>query len=129
MWLLEHSLKLGLSTFHTGFILELQRTATGDSVQEALIQQVLNLASQHDLPVVATHPIQFLTPDDFMAHEARTCIAEGYMLADSRRPKNFTQEQYFKTQAQICELFADIPEALANSVEIAKRCNLTITLG
>ncbi len=115
--------------FPNRFYLELQRTVNGDPAQEALIQQVLNLASQHDLPVVATHPIQFLTPDDFMAHEARTCIAEGYMLADSRRPKNFTQEQYFKTQAQMCKLFADIPEALANSIEIAKRCNLTITLG
>jgi DNA polymerase-3 subunit alpha len=115
--------------FPNRFYLELQRAASGDSTQEALINQVLNLASLNDLPVVATHPIQFITPDDFMAHEARTCIAEGYMLADSRRPKNFTREQYFKTQAQMCELFADIPEALANTVEIAKRCNLTITLG
>ncbi|HSI25142.1 MAG TPA: DNA polymerase III subunit alpha, partial [Methylotenera sp.] len=121
--------KLWSERFPNRFYLELQRTANGDPIQEALIQQVLGLASQYDLPVVATHPIQFLTPDDFMAHEARTCIAEGYMLADSRRPKNFTQEQYFKTQAQMCELFADIPEALVNSVEIAKRCNLTITLG
>jgi DNA polymerase-3 subunit alpha len=115
--------------FPNRFYLELQRTAANDATQEALISKVLSLASQHDLPVVATHPIQFITPDDFMAHEARTCIAEGYMLADSRRPKNFTQEQYFKTQAQMSELFADIPEALANTVEIAKRCNLTITLG
>ncbi len=115
--------------FPNRFYLELQRTATGDATQEALINQVLSLASQHDLPVVATHPIQFITSDDFMAHEARTCIAEGYMLADSRRPKNFTQDQYFKTQAQMCALFVDIPEALANTVEIAKRCNLTITLG
>jgi DNA polymerase III subunit alpha len=70
-----------------------------------------------------------MTPDDFMAHEARTCIAEGYMLADSRRPKLFTESQYFKTQAEMQALFADIPEALTNSVEIAKRCNLTLTLG
>jgi DNA polymerase III subunit alpha len=115
--------------FPNCFYLEIQRTGTDNSAQEALIHQTLNLASQHDLPVVATHPIQFTTPDDFMAHEARTCIAEGYMLADSRRPKNFSAEQYFKTQVQMCELFADIPEALANSIEIAKRCNLTITLG
>jgi DNA polymerase-3 subunit alpha len=115
--------------FPNRFYLEIQRTAAKDSAQEALVNKALSLASQHELPVVATHPIQFITPDDFMAHEARTCIAEGYMLADSRRPKNFTQEQYFKTQAQMCELFADIPEALANTVEIAKRCNLTITLG
>ena len=115
--------------FPNRFYLELQRTAPDDAAQEALINQVLHIASQHDLPVVATHPIQFTTPDDFMAHEARTCISEGYMLADSRRPKNFTPEQYFKSQAQMGELFADMPEALANTLEIAKRCNLTITLG
>ncbi|MES2012547.1 MAG: DNA polymerase III subunit alpha, partial [Pseudomonadota bacterium] len=81
------------------------------------------------LPVVATHPIQFILQDDFRAHEARTCIAEGYVLADTRRPKNFTTEQYFKTQAEMAALFADMPEALANTVEIAKRCNLMLTLG
>jgi len=115
--------------FPNRFYIELQRTATNNSAQEALINSALNLASQCDLPVVATHPIQFTTPDDFKAHEARTCISEGYMLADSRRPRNFTAEQYFKSQQEMCELFADIPEALASSVEIAKRCNLTITLG
>ncbi len=117
--------------FPQRFYIELQRTAEpkGSPTQEALINNALELSSQCDLPVVATHPIQFISPDDYKAHEARTCIAEGYMLADKRRPKNFTDQQYFKSQAQMCELFADIPEALANSVEIAKRCNLTITLG
>ncbi len=117
------------SMFPNRFYIELQRTATDNATQEALINNALNLASQYDLPVVATHPIQFILPDDYKAHEARTCIAEGYMLADKRRPKNFTDQQYFKSQAQMCELFADIPEALANTIEIAKRCNLTITLG
>ena len=97
--------------------------------QEHYIQSALILASELGLPVVATHPIQFTTPDDFKAHEARTCIAEGYVLADSRRPKNFSDEQYFKSQTQMQVLFADIPEALANSVEIAKRCNLELKLG
>ena len=78
---------------------------------------------------MATHPIQFLDRDDFKAHEARVCIAEGNMLGDPRRPRPFTEEQYFKSQAAMAELFADIPEALENSVEIAKRCNLTIELG
>lgn len=117
------------ASFPNRFYLELQRTKPDDATQQSLINNAVNLASQLDLPVVATHPIQFITPDDFKAHEARTCISEGYMLADSRRPKNFTPEQYFKTQAQLCELFADIPEALINTVEIAKRCNLSITLG
>ncbi len=115
--------------FPDRFYLDLQRTAHDNPQQETLINHVLNLASQHDIPVVATHPIQFISPDDFKAHEARTCIAEGYMLADKRRPKHFTEQQYFKTQAEMCALFADIPEAIQNTVEIAKRCNLTITLG
>lgn len=117
--------------FPDRYYLEVQRVATGQqkALEEQYIQQVRALAAQLDLPVVATHPIQFMTPDDFRAHEARTCIAEGYVLADTRRPKNFTGEQYFKTQAQITELFADMPEALENTIEIAKRCNLNLTLG
>ena len=97
--------------------------------QESIIYQALDLASTLGLPVLATHPIQFIAADDFMAHEARTCISEGYMLADSRRPRQFTAEQYFKTQSQMVELFADIPQALTNTVELAKRCNLTVELG
>ncbi|HAF00158.1 MAG TPA: DNA polymerase III subunit alpha [Methylophilaceae bacterium] len=119
------------SLFPNRFYLEVQRVyAPAENVaQEALIHQTLQLANALDLPVVATHPIQFILPDDFMAHEARTCIAEGYMLADSRRPKHFTPSQYFKSQVEMQALFADMPEALANTVEIAKRCNLTLTLG
>lgn len=117
--------------FPNRFYLELQRVADVSQVarQEQLIKQILAIATALDLPVVATQPIQFIEQADFNAHEARTCIAEGYMLADRRRPKKFSNEQYFKTQAQMCALFADIPEALANSVQIAKRCNLTLTLG
>ena len=87
------------------------------------------LAAKLELPLVATHPVQFLDRDDFKAHEARVCIAEGYILADPRRPRTFTEEQYFKTQAEMAELFADLPEALANSVEIARRCSLSVELG
>lgn len=117
--------------FPNRFYLEVQRVtdAKDNPAQEYLIQQIVALAGANDLPVVATHPIQFTTPDDYKAHEARTCIAEGYMLADKRRPKNFTEQQYFKSQAEMASLFADMPEALANTVEIAKRCNLVIELG
>ena len=107
--------------------LELQRT--GDARDTACTQLALALAVRLGLPVVATHPIQFLAPGDFRAHEARVCIAEGYTLADPRRPRRYTPEQYFKSQAQMAELFADVPVALANSVEIAKRCNLELELG
>ncbi|WP_374350639.1 DNA polymerase III subunit alpha, partial [Chitinimonas sp.] len=113
--------------FPDAYYLELQRT--GDPKWEIAVQGALDLASELDLPVVATHPIQFLDRDDFKAHEARTCIAEGYVLADKRRPKLYTEEQYFKSPDEMAALFHDVPEALSNSVEIARRCNLTITLG
>ncbi|HIE90596.1 MAG TPA: PHP domain-containing protein, partial [Methylophilaceae bacterium] len=94
--------------FPNRFYLEVQRAAdaVNTAKQETHVQQVLSIASNLNLPVVATHPIQFITQDDFQAHEARTCIADGYMLADRRRPKKFSDEQYFKTQAQMAELFA-----------------------
>ena len=113
--------------FPDAFYLEVQRA--GHPQQDMLVAATADLAADLDLPLVATHPIQFLDPDDFKAHEARVCIAEGYILADRRRPKNFTEQQHFKTQAEMAELFADLPEALENSVEIARRCNLTLTLG
>ncbi len=118
--------------FPQRYYLELQRLPQapgGGAALEHCVQQSLELASELRLPVVATHPVQFLRPDDFRAHEARVCIAEGYMLADQRRPKRFSPEQYFKTQAEMAQLYADVPQALANSAEIAKRCNLTIELG
>ncbi len=109
------------------YYLELQRF--GQPHAERLIDGLLDLGATLALPAVATHPIQFVAPDDFKAHEARVCIAEGMMLGDPRRPRPFTAEQYFKSPDEMAELFADLPEALANSVEIAKRCNLTLELG
>ena len=107
--------------------LELQRYGLPET--EQLIDGLLDIGAEFELPAVATHPVQFLDPDDFKAHEARVCIAEGYLLADQRRPKNFTAEQYFKSPQEMAELFADLPEALSNSVVIAQRCNLELELG
>jgi DNA polymerase-3 subunit alpha len=109
------------------YYLELQRY--GQPHTERLIDGLLDIGAALHLPAVATHPIQFVAPDDFKAHEARVCIAEGMMLGDPRRPRPFSAEQYFKSPDEMAELFADLPEALANSVEIAKRCNLTLELG
>jgi DNA polymerase-3 subunit alpha len=109
------------------YYIELQRA--GMPHGEALLARSVALAGRLGLPVVATHPVQFLERDDFKAHEARVCIAQGYVLADQRRPKLYTQEQYFKSQAEMAQLFADIPQALENSIEIARRCNLEIQLG
>ncbi|WP_323072703.1 DNA polymerase III subunit alpha [Mycetohabitans endofungorum] len=113
--------------FPNAFYIELQRMRQPGV--EAYVQQAVELAAQLRLPVVATHPVQFMTPEDFTAHEARVCISEGDILANPRRAKRFSTDQYFFTQQQMCELFADIPSALANTVEIAKRCNLTLELG
>lgn len=116
--------------FPKRYYLELQRLPHMASLQvENCVQQSLHLASELSLPVVATHPVQFVLADDFRAHEARVCIAEGHVLSDQRRPKRFSPDQYFKTQHEMAQLFADVPQALANTVEIAKRCNLTIQLG
>ena len=109
------------------YYLELQRA--GRAGDEAACRAALALALELDLPVVATHPIQFLAPGDFTAHEARVCIAEGYTLSDPRRPRRYTAQQYFKSRAEMAALFADLPVALANAVEIARRCNLELVLG
>ena len=115
--------------FPHAFYLEVQRPyPSGQTAQEALVAATVQLAATTGLPLVATHPIQFLDRDDFLAHEARVCIAEGYMLGDTRRPRLYSEEQYFKSPDEMIELFGDLPEALENSVEIAKRCNLEIGL-
>ena len=109
------------------YYLELQRA--GAPQTESLVGRTLALAAKTGLPVVATHPVQFLETEDFKAHEARVCISQGYVLGDQRRPRAFTPEQYFKSQDGMVELFSDIPQALENAVQIARRCNLVIELG
>jgi DNA polymerase III subunit alpha len=116
-----------ISRFPQRYVLEVQRAGHGDD--EALVQATVALADQVGAPIVATHPVQFLTPDDFRAHEARVCIAEGHTLSDTRRPRRFSSEQYFLTQGEMAQKFADLPQALTNAVAIAQRCNLTIPLG
>src|SRR5574343_1301188 len=113
--------------FPRRFYLELQRS--GVAPFEALVRATVPLAAELGLPVVATHPVQFLTAEDFGTHEARVCIAEGETLANPKRVRRFTADQYLKTQAEMEALFADIPSAIANTVKIAERCSLTLVLG
>ncbi|MDP2257746.1 MAG: PHP domain-containing protein, partial [Polaromonas sp.] len=113
--------------FSQRFYLELQRAQRPDD--ERHVAAAVQLAARLGLPVVATHPVQFLTYEDYEAHEARVCISEGEILGNARRVRKFTREQYFKSSAQMAELFADLPSALANTLEIAKRCNLKLELG
>ncbi|KIF81105.1 DNA polymerase III subunit alpha [Noviherbaspirillum autotrophicum] len=123
----EHCAERWMGIFPNRFYIEIQRY--GQPNMDNHVRQAVALASRLKLPVVATHPIQFLTPGEFIAHEARTCIAEGEILANQRRVKRFNEQQCFKTQAEMAELFADLPAALQNSIEIAKRCNLQLELG
>ncbi len=123
----ERCAKRWAAVFENQFYIEVQRA--GQPNMEQQVRQSVALAAKLGLPVVATHPVQFLSPDEFIAHEARTCIAEGEILANPRRIKRFNDQQCFKTQAEMAALFADMPAALQNSVEIAKRCNLTLVLG
>lgn len=109
------------------FYIELQRA--GRPEDEPHVVAAVQLAARLNLPVVATHPVQFATAEDFEAHEARVCISEGEILGNARRVRRFTPQQYFKSAAEMEALFADVPSAIANTVEIAKRCNLTLTLG
>ncbi|MEI8324829.1 MAG: PHP domain-containing protein, partial [Betaproteobacteria bacterium] len=115
------------SIFPHRFYLELQRAGRVDD--EAQVSAAVQLAARLKLPVVATHPVQFAAEQDYEAHEARVCIAEGEILGNPRRVRRFTREQYFKSASQMCALFADVPSATANTLEIAKRCNLTLVLG
>ncbi|TKE97600.1 DNA polymerase III subunit alpha [Vibrio kanaloae] len=113
--------------FPDRFYLELIRTGRPD--EESYLHFALELAEQADLPVVATNEVVFLTEDLFDAHEIRVAIHDGYTMVDPRRPKNYSAQQYLRSEEEMCELFSDIPEALENSVEIAKRCNVTVRLG
>ncbi|MBB4841706.1 DNA polymerase-3 subunit alpha [Paucibacter oligotrophus] len=113
--------------FPNRFYIELQRA--GLPGQEALVQASVPFAAELKLPVVATHPVQFLGEEDFEAHEARVCVAEGETLGNPKRIKRFVPGQYFRSQADMEALFADIPSAIANTLEIAKRCSISLVLG
>jgi DNA polymerase-3 subunit alpha len=113
--------------FPDNFYLELQRT--GRENEERYIHAIVGMAQGSNTPVVATNDVHFLVEEDFGAHEARVCITQGRVLDDHRRPKDYSAKQFLRSPQQMCELFSDIPSAIENTVEIAKRCNLEITLG
>ena len=113
--------------FGDRFYLELQRT--GRPEEEDYLHAAVALATQKNCPVVATNDVRFIYDDEFEAHEARVCIHEGRALDDPRRERRFSEQQYLRSPEEMCELFADIPEALENTVEIARRCTLNIRLG
>ena len=113
--------------FGGDFYLELQRT--GRPQDNSYVEAATRFASRMGLPVVATNDVRFLRADEFDAHEARVCIQQGRTLADPGRPRLYSEQQYLRTAAEMQQLFADLPEALENSVEIARRCNVALSLG
>ncbi len=123
----EQALDSWLALFADRFYIELQRL--GRSVEQAYVPAALLLASRRGVPVVATNDVRFLRPEDFEAHEARVCIHEGSLLTDAARARRYSPQQYLKSAEQMRSLFADVPEALANSVQIARRCSLVLALG
>ncbi|MFE1719856.1 DNA polymerase III subunit alpha, partial [Acinetobacter baumannii] len=104
-------------------------TRTDRPGEEDFIQEAAKLAAKYNVGVVAHNDVHFIEKEDFEAHEARVCIADGYVLADDRRPRLYSPEQYFKTSDEMIELFSDIPSAIENTYQIAKRCNVTLKLG
>jgi DNA polymerase-3 subunit alpha len=121
--LLEH----WKSLFPNRFYIEIQKMNQKDEAH--YLQAACQLARHHHVPVVATHDIRFLKPDDFEAHETRVCIQSGYTLHDPNRPRQYTADQYLKSTEEMSVLFSDIESALKNTVEIAKRCNVELELG
>jgi len=123
----EENLIFWMNLFPGRFYLELQRT--GRSADERYLHKALALSEKFDCPLVATNDVRFLNRDQFDVHEARVCIGESRALDDPRRKRIYNDEQYLRSPEEMHELFSDIPEALENTVEIAKRCNLDIALG
>ncbi|QDG34031.1 DNA polymerase III subunit alpha [Alteromonas mediterranea] len=124
--LLDSALAFYESHFPDRFYLELIRT--GRQGEEDYLHHAVELAEQRGLPVVATNEVCFIDREGFEAHEIRVCIHDGYTLDDNRRPKRYSEQQYLRTAEEMAELFSDIPEAIENTVEIAKRCNVTVRL-
>ncbi|MCL4119388.1 UNVERIFIED_CONTAM: hypothetical protein GTU68_010964 [Idotea baltica] len=115
------------SVFPQRFYLEIQRTQREGDTE--YVNAAVVLASEYGIPLVATNDVRFLEQDDFAAHETRVCIGEGNALDDPRHVRQYSDQQYFKTPDEMCALFHDLPEALENTIEIAKRCNLDVTFG
>ena len=120
--------------FGDDFFIEIQRV--GKQNERAYNEQVLNIAHELELPLVATNDVRFLmpidpdiSPSDFEAHEARVCIQKGYTLDDKRRSRDYSENQYFRSIEEMNELFLDLPEALSNTARIAEKCNLDLELG
>ncbi len=112
-------LKMLHKAFANGLYVELQRH--GLASEQQVEPELLALAYELGLPIVATNEVYFAAPEDHEAHDALLCIAAGrYVVEDDRR--RVTREHHFKSASEMVALFADLPEAIGNTIEIAKRC-------
>jgi DNA polymerase-3 subunit alpha len=125
--LARERLQYWMGVYPGRFYIEQQRT--GRDGEEDYLHRAVALAAHCQCPVVATNDVRFLSSDEFEAHEARVCIHDGRSLDDPRRARLYSEQQYLRSAAEMAELFSDIPEALENSLEIARRCNVQLTLG
>jgi DNA polymerase-3 subunit alpha len=122
-----HRVKDWMAMFPNAFYLELQRT--GRNEEEVYIHGAVDIAAELECPVVATNDVRFLNVEEFEAHEVRVCIHDGRTLDDPRRERRYSEEQYLRSPEEMCELFSDIPEAVENTIEIARRCSVDVDLG
>lgn len=125
--LAEESLQYWMSIFPDAYYLEVQRT--GRPGDEEWLHASVALANQYACPLVATNEVMFLKADDFEAHEARVCINQGRALDDATRPKDYSDQQYFRSADEMARLFSDLPSAIENTLEIARRCSIDVELG
>jgi len=109
--------------------LYLEVARCGRPGDEEWVDAASALGRRCGVPLVATNDVRFLERKEFEAHEARVCIAQGRVLGDEKRPRDYTEEQYLKSTQEMCALFADIPEAIQNTLEVARRCTLSLTFG
>ena len=116
-----------LARFGDRYYLALERL--GREGEERLLEDTVALAAARGIPVVATNDVRFLAPGEFEAHEARVCIQEGWTLGDPDRPRRYSEEQYLRTPEEMRERFADLPEAIENTLEVARRCTVEFELG
>ena len=123
----EQCVESWLKVFSGRYYIELQRT--GRDNEDGYNNHALNLAAKNNVPVVATNDVRFLTTEEFEAHEVRVCVNQGRVLSDPRRPKFYSEQQYLRPIDEMVELFSDVPSALTNTVEIAKRCNVRLDFG
>ena len=125
--LIDDSINFWKKNFNNSFYIEISRT--GKDFEEEYLSYAMELAEKHELPLVATNDVRFINKEDFQAHEVRVCINNGTYLKDEKRRSDYNENQYLKSSKEMIDLFSDIPSAIENSLEIAKRCNIHLPLG